>query len=138
MMDEFSRYIAGDIAKNKEPEEVAKIVLDRWCLDGMGYPTGNFFADNGTEFKGNILEAIAKKTGIKVKLGPSYSAWSNGGVERKHGAVDLTIKKMIEDDPNIKVEEALKHATWARNIEIGRFKKDRKTYLVGLTWSRRS
>ena len=93
MMD--SRFIIGDIAKSKEPEEVAKIVLDKWLLGRIGYPTGCFFADNEAEFKGNLLEAIAKRTGIEVKLSPSYSAWSNGGSQRKHGAVDLTIKKML-------------------------------------------
>ena len=121
MMDEFSRMTIGTISKSKEAEEVAKIVLDQWCLKGMGYPKGYFFSDNGSEFKGNLIEAVAKKTGIKVKLTPSYSAWSNGGIERKHGAIDITIKKMMEDDSNMKIEDALTHAVWARNMEIGRF-----------------
>ena len=120
-MDEFSRFTVGAIAKSKEPEEVAKIVLDNWCLKGMGYPTGYFFCDNGSEFKGNLLEAVAKKTGIKVKLTPSYSSWSNGGIERKHGSIDLTIKKMMEDDSKLKIDDALQHATWSRNMEIGKF-----------------
>ena len=121
MMDEFSRYTAGAISKSKEPVDVAKIVLDDWCLTGMGYPSGYFFCDNGSEFKGNLLEGVAKKTGIKVKLTPSYSSWSNGGIERKHGAIDLTIKKLMEDDPQLKLEDALKHAIWSRNMEIGKF-----------------
>ena len=47
IMDEFSRLTVAAISKSKEPEEVAKIVLDRWFLKGMGYPTGYFFCDNG-------------------------------------------------------------------------------------------
>ena len=121
MMDEFSRYTVGAISKSKEPEEVAKLVLDEWCLRGMSYPSGYFFCDNGSEFKGRLLEAVAKKTGIKIKLTPSYSSWSNGGIERKHGAIDLTIRKMMEDDQELKLEDALQHATWSRNMEIGRF-----------------
>ena len=57
------------------------------------------------------------RTGIKMKLSP----WNNGGVERRHAAVDLTMKKMLEDDQSLKVEDALNHAVWARNMEIGRF-----------------
>ena len=121
IMDEFSRYTVAAISKSKEPESVAKIILDEWCLKGMGYPSGYFFCDNGTEFKGNLIEAIAKKTGIKVKLTPSYSSWSNGGIERKHGAIDLTIKKMMEDDKDLNIEDALKHSVWSRNMEIGKF-----------------
>ena len=121
IMDEFSRFTVASIAKSKEPEVVAKIVLDDWCLKGIGYPKGYFFCDNGSEFKGNLLESLAKRTGIKVKLTPSYSAWSNGGIERKHGAINLTIKKMMEDDKNLKIEDALKHSVWSRNMEIGKF-----------------
>ena len=84
-------------------------------------PKGCFFSDNGSEFKGNLIEATAKKTGIRIKLTPSYSAWSNGDIERKHGVIDLTIKKMMEDDKSLKAEDALSHAVWARNMEIGRF-----------------
>ena len=121
IMDEFSRFTVGKISKSKEPEAVAKIVLDEWCLDGMGYPSGYFFCDNGSEFKGDLLAEVTKKTGTKIKLTPSYSAWSNGGIERKHGAIDLTIKKMMEEDKDMKIEEALKHSVWARNMEIGKF-----------------
>ena len=35
-------------------------------------------------------------------------------------SIDLTIKKLMDDDKNIKLEEALEHALWARNMEIGR------------------
>ena len=87
----------------------------------MGYPTGYFFCDNGSEFKGSLIKTVAKKTGRQVKLTPSYSSWSNGGIERKHGAIDLTIKKMMDDDKDLNIEEALQHSVWSRNMEIGKF-----------------
>ena len=75
---------------------------------------------NGREFHGGILDMITKKTGIKVKQSSAYSPLSNGGIERKHGAIDLTIGQMMEDDSSLKLEEALMHAVWARNIEVSK------------------
>ena len=119
MIDEFSRFINAIIIKNKESESVVKGVLDEWCLSGLEYPTQCFHVDNCKEFKGNTLEAIAKRTGIKVQVTPSYSAWSNGTVERKHATVDNTVKKLLADNDSLKIEDALKHSLWAKNMEIG-------------------
>ena len=96
--------------------------MRKWCLGGggLGYPTRSFFCDNGSEFKKEFLGEISRKLNIKIQLTPSYSPWSNGGCERRHGAIDLTIKKMIDDDKNLKLDEALEHSLWARNMEIGR------------------
>ena len=33
----------------------------------------------------------------------------------------MTVKKMMEDDANLKLEDALRHAVWSRNMEIGKF-----------------
>ena len=120
MVDEFSKFTAAGISKSKEADDVAKIVLDVWCLDGVGYPSRSFFLDNGTEFKKNNLEEVSRRLGIKLKLTPAYSPWSNGACERRHGTVDLTIKKLMDDDKTLSLKEALKHAIWAKNIEIGR------------------
>ena len=86
-----------------------------------GLPQQNFFMDNGTEFRKNTLEQLSRRLGIRVELTPSYSPWSNGANERRHGAINLTIKKMMEDDPGLSLEDALQHAVWARNMEPGRF-----------------
>ena len=42
IMDEFSRFTAAGISKNKESEEVVKIILNKWCLGLMGYPSRSF------------------------------------------------------------------------------------------------
>ena len=49
-VDEFSKFIVGGISPNKEAENVAKVILEISCLKGLGYPSGGFFMDNGTEF----------------------------------------------------------------------------------------
>ena len=123
IIDELSRFTAAGISKNKEAEEVVKIILNKWCLGMMGYPSRSFFADNGTEFKGKTLEHLSRRLGVKVELSPSYSPWSNGGNERRHGAVNLTVKKLMEEDRSLKLDDALQHAIWARNMEIGRLGK---------------
>ena len=120
MMDEFSKFTAAGISKNKEAEEVVKIILDKWCLQLMGYPRRSFFADNGTEFKKSTLEELARRLGVKIELTPSYSPWSNGSNERRHGAVNLTVRKLMEDDKDLSLENALQHSIWARNMEIGK------------------
>ena len=122
MVDSFSNFTAAGISKSKEAEAVAEVVLKKWCLfkGGLGYPSRSFFCDNGTEFRKEFLEEISRKLNVKINLTPSYSPWSNGGCERRHGAIDLTIKKMMDDDCDLKLEDALDHALWARNLEIGR------------------
>ena len=120
MVDEFSRYTIAGISENKEAVNVAKIIMKRWCLNGPGYPSRGFYADNGGEFQKNYLEDLVRRIGCKIELGPSYSPWSNGTCERRHAAIDLTIKKMMEDNKTLDIEEALDHACWARNMEMGR------------------
>ena len=80
---EFSKFITGGISPNKEAENVAKVILDISCLKGLGYPTGGFFMDNGTEFKKNFVSDLARRLGVTVSLTPSYSPWSNGIAERR-------------------------------------------------------
>ena len=95
LVDSFSNFTNAGISKSKEAEAVAQIIMRKWCLGGggLGYPSRSFFADNGTEFRKGFLEEISRKLNIKIKLTPSYSPWSNGGCEHRHGAIDLTIKK---------------------------------------------
>ena len=49
-VDEFSRFTKAGISKNKEAEEVASVIMNKWCLDGPGYPSDAFFMDNGNKF----------------------------------------------------------------------------------------
>ena len=56
---------------------------------------------------------------IKLTLSPALSLWSNGGNERRHAVVDVTVKKILEDNPEMKIEKAVEMACYCRNIEIG-------------------
>ena len=105
MVDSFSNFTAAGISKSKEAEAVSNVFLRKWCLmgGGLGYPSNSFFCDNGTEFCfcNEFLEEISRKLSIKIQLTPSYSPWSNGGCERRHTAVDITIRKLLDDDKDI-------------------------------------
>ena len=117
LVDEFSKWTVGKVVKDKHPEVVVKVVLDSWCLNGMGYPSNSFFVDNGGEFQGKGLEACAQRLGIMIKKTAAYAPWSNGSNERKHSTIDLTLKKMITDNPTAKIDDLLQHAVWSKNIE---------------------
>ena len=69
--------------------------------------------DNGTEFKKSCVEELARKTGVEIKLTPSYSPFSNGLCERRHGVIDLAIRKLMAEDRKLAIEDALKHSVWA-------------------------
>ena len=131
MVDEFSKYTMAGVSKSKEADEVARIILKKWCLAGPGYRTRSFFLDNGTEFKKNNFEEIARKVGIKLELTPAYSPWSNGSCERRHGTIDLAVKKLMEEDTSLKLEDALEHSVWAKNVEIGRHGKSPYQIIFG-------
>ena len=126
MIDEFSKWTVAGVCKNMEAENVAKLVLEKWCLNGPGYPKDAFFMDNGKEFLGGHIEAICKKTGAKIKLSPSYSPWSNDSCERCHGVIDLTVKKIMEDEKTVTLEEALAHAV------VGKKLRNRKAWIVSV------
>ena len=76
-------------------------------------------SDNGKEFVNKELRALCKKDGINLTLSPSLSPWSNGGNERRHAVIDISIKKLLEDDPTLDLQDAIDHACFARNNEVG-------------------
>ena len=61
MVDEASRFTRGGISKSKEAEDVVKVLLDKWCLDFMGYPKKSFLADRGTEFDNKTLQGLERR-----------------------------------------------------------------------------
>ena len=125
LVDEFSRFTVAGISPSKSPKDVIKVIIDKWCLV-IGYPSGC-----GKEFKGSELDQLCEQVGIEIKLSPAYSAWSNGLCERRHGIIDQTVKKMMSDDPKLNIEDALKHAVWARNVEVSRLGESPQKIMFG-------
>ena len=119
MTDEFTKYTKGKIIQGKTKEKVLEAILKEWGTKFCGLPKKSFHCDNGGEFRNELLMNLCNKEGIKLTFSPAYSPWSNGGNERRHSTVDITIKKLKADNPSLKLEEALDIALSARNNEIG-------------------
>ena len=117
MVDAFTRFITGVVLKNKEAKTVLHAITQSWC-EKYGYPTEGFWADNGLEFQNKEMESLASAMGITIKFGPTYSPWSNGLNERNHYSADLTVKKVMEENNTITLEEAVSKAAWHHNTNI--------------------
>ena len=66
-----------------------------------------------------MTDILIVYSGIKLTLSPSLSPWSNGGNERRHAVCDITVKKLIEDNPGLALQKAVDMACYSRNVEIG-------------------
>ena len=120
MCDEFSGYMVAEVIKDKEPETVIKAFNKKWVIEGPGIPSRGIFCDNGGEFKNPGMKEVAAKYGLSLNLTAGRSPWSNGKNEREHYTCDLIIDKLLEDDPNMKLDDAVRHAVYAKNLQINR------------------
>ena len=83
MIDIFSRFMVGKLLNNKKAETIMQVIRDLWCMS-IGFPSCDFFADNGGEFSNIKLDELTSKLGMTVRFGPAYFPWSNGLNERNH------------------------------------------------------
>ena len=81
----------------------------------IGYPTTDWWCDNGGEFRNAKMEEFVNKLGLKISFTPSYSPWSNGVNERNHYSCDVIVKKIMEEDKKITLQEAVAMASWTHN-----------------------
>ena len=118
LTDEFTRMIRRQVIPNKEMETVVGAILKEWHIKFAGPPKKGYHCDNGKEFVNKELQEICSKEGIKISLSPAYSPWSNGLNERRHCVVDITIKKLLADNGDLSLEDALDIALQVKNNEI--------------------
>ena len=88
--------------------------------EGPGVPSKGLFADNGVEFRNSKMIEMAAKYGISLKLTAANSPWSNGKNERNHFSCDMVIDKLLEEDPQLTLKEAVSHAVCAKNMYINK------------------
>ena len=62
----------------------------------------------------------AFKLGLKIFLTAGNSLWSKGKNERNHYTCYITVDKLMTEDNNLTLEEALSHATYAHNVQINK------------------
>ena len=94
-----------------------KTITKIWIQEGPGYPSRGWFSDNGGEFRNSAMLETAAKLGIKLFHTAGNSPWSNGKNERNHYSCDMTIDKLLAENPKMSLSEALSHATYANNVQ---------------------
>ena len=118
MCDEFSGYMAARVINNKNPETILKAFHERSVREGPGIPKAGIFSDRGGEFRNPAMKEMTAKYGIKLNITAGFSPWSNGKNERNHYSCDRTVVKLMEDDKNLNLEEAVSHAVHAHNLQV--------------------
>ena len=119
LIDSFSRFVKGIVIPNKKKETILKALYYDWCCQ-MGYPTQGFWADNGGEFRNATMIEFVEKCKLSLTFGPSHSPWSNGINERNHGICDVIVKKALETDRTLTLQEAVNIASWSHNTNVNR------------------
>ena len=118
MMDEFTKYMKGRIIKSKAPEQIINNFNAAWIEDGPGPPSKGIFSDRGGEFRNKHMVEFSQNMGLRLYLTAGHSPFSNGSMERNHYSIDLTILKLLEEDKDIDIEDALRKALYAYNTQV--------------------
>ena len=58
---------------------------------------------------------MCKNLNIQVQNTAVYSPWQNGLCERNHAVIDDSVKKILEDNPTLKLHTVLVWAVHAKN-----------------------
>merc|ERR1712237_112131 len=114
MICTFTKFIKGVVVNDKNPETIIKALHNAWCMD-IGFPTTGWWCDNGGEFRNAKMEEFVNKSGLTINFTPSYSPWSNGINERNHYSCDVIVKKIMEEDKKVTLQEAVSMASWTHN-----------------------
>ena len=120
--EEFSGLIKGRVIPNKKAEIVVQAFFDMWIIGdgfGPGIPA-RIFSDNGAEFDNDTFSEFTSKLGMRVQRSAAYSPWQNGKCERIHGAVDLLVDKILDNDPAMSLQQAVDLACFNKNSEVSR------------------
>ena len=100
IIDEFSRYVMMIPCRSKKPEEMAKLLHERW-IGLIGVPE-SIHSDQGTELDSQRISQICQILGIRKTRTPSYSPQSNLA-ELANKSIGSLLKASVFPD---------KRATW--------------------------
>ena len=123
MVDLFSKMIKGKFIKDKKPSTIIEAIIATWIIGdgaGPGHPRRGFWTDNGGEFLNDELINFAAAFDISLKMTSAESPWQNGVVERHHATADIIFEKMMLENPKMSPQEAINHASFAKNSEVNK------------------
>ena len=123
IVDLFSKLIKGKLIKDKKPSTIIEGIISIWIIDdgaGPGHPSRGFWSDNGGEFLNmEVFDfAAAMHINIKMTSADADAPWQNGVVERHHATADIVFEKMLLENRKMDCQEAINHASFAKNSEI--------------------
>ena len=105
IMDGFSRYLeAAILGATKKSERVATAFSDKW-LHVFGVPTF-VLSDNGGEFNGEPFQTLLRSFGIRHMRTSPHHPQTNGVLERAHGDIKHTIRKLEQEQLTLKDENS--------------------------------
>ena len=123
LVDTFSKMIKGKFIKDKNPSTIIEAIISTWIVGdgtGPGHPTIGFFSDNGGEFLNEEVLDFAAYMDVSIKMTSANSPWQNGCVERNHASSDIIFNKILLENPEMDLQEAVNFAAFSKNSEINR------------------
>ena len=78
LKDDFSGYVCLQACQNADAETTAEVLMKYFTTF---VPVLTWFSDQGTHFKNEVMELLAKSLGAKHHFSTAYVPWSNGTVE---------------------------------------------------------
>ena len=119
MICAFSRLAIGKVLKSKEGSEVVRAIEDGWIFT-LGCPSSGFWTDNGKEFVNKDMDDLCDRWRIKINYGAPYSPWSNGTNKRNQASCDVVVEKLLLENKNMTLQEAVTKAQWTHNTNVSR------------------
>ena len=120
MVDLFSKMIKGKFITDKKPETIIEGIISMWIVGdgaGPGHPSRGFWSDNGGEFLNHEVIDFAAAMDVGIKMTSANSPHQNGTVERHHATADIIFQKLVTENPEIDVQEAINQAAFAKNTD---------------------
>ena len=70
------------------------------------------------EFRNYKMEEFVNKLGIKVELTLAFALWWNGVNEINHYSCDVIVRKIMEEDKKLQLQDAVNMASWTHNTNV--------------------
>ena len=118
IIDSLTRFMEASAIPNKSAESVLKGMLEIFSRRGM---PASVLADNGLEFKNQLLYDTLKRGGCHLQHTTPYSPQSNGLVERANQKVKRLFKlwecDSLDWEDHLSAAVYLINNTWNKNIK---------------------
>ncbi len=100
LKDDFSGYCFLRACEKADAETTAEVLMEYFTTF---VPVLSWFSDQGTHFKNEVMEILAKSLGAKHNFSTPYVPWSNGTVE---AVCKQVIRVMCAFSAEFKIAEA--------------------------------